>query len=95
MTTTKNVLDNYAENLEARSRLVQNGMDAMVKLLDLPGFDPMERQQIRDDIIGIAMWDAENDQAEIANLIAVANSTAFELETRTAARDRVITMLEL
>lgn len=95
MTTTKKVLDNYAENLEARSRLVENNVDAMIKALGTNELTIMERQQIRDDIVAIALWDAEKDQAEIANLIAVANSTAFELKTRTEARDRVITMLEL
>lgn len=95
MTTTKKILDNYSENLEARSSLVQGIIDAMLIMSASNETAPMDPQTIRDTIATIALWDAENDQKEIENLIAVANSTAFELKTRTAARDRVITMLEL
>ena len=94
MSASRKTIHNHSENRAAREDILQDILDKMTQR-SKQYLDAEDLQTVRDDIAGIALWDAENGQREIANLIAVANSTAFELETRTEARDRVITMLEL
>lgn len=91
----KEMLDRYAKLANNRDEVASASVRMLQKLATEKDLDNYELILIHSYIAELANEDAKLDQAEIANLLAVANSDAFELDTRTAARDRAILMLEL
>jgi len=93
----KDMLLRYSELANNRDIIASVSVEALQKLAENEDglLDQYELAIVHDSIIDATMRDAENDQREIANLIAVANSTEFPEDVRTEASRRAITMLEL
>lgn len=89
------IIARYSELAENRNDIASMSADMLTKIVANVSLTGIEEASVHADIATIAAWDLENDQREIANLIAVANSDAFEMNDRAKARDRVLTMLEL
>lgn len=88
-------LARYSELAENRNNTASESIDAVLKLSLSHELTTAEQAHILDGVAVLALWDEENDQKEIANLIAVANSDHFGEEIRHEAGRRVIIMLEL
>lgn len=89
------LLARYSELKENRNNTASESIDAMLKLSLSHDLSTAEHAHILDGVASLALWDEENDQQEIANLIAVANSDHFGVEIRHEAGRRVIIMLEI
>lgn len=89
------LLARYSELKENRNDTASQSIDAMLKLSLSHELSTAEHAHILDGVASLALWDEENDQAEIANLIAVTNSDHFGVELRREASRRVALMLEL
>ncbi len=93
----KDIIARYSELANNRNEIASASANALTELvtdlrMDLP---TSELAALHADIATVAAWDQENDQREIANLIAVANSDSFDMDYRREAARRVATMLEL
>lgn len=91
----RDALENWVELREARDQVANEGLQSLASLLTASESDVPTSAQIAADIVSLTRWDAENDQSEIANLIAVANSEMFDRDLRDRAARRVVLMLEL
>lgn len=93
----KEILARYAELSNNRNEVASASANAMTKIATTGAGEltMSELAAVHSDIVFMASFDEENDQREIANLIAVANSDLFSDEDRSVARERVVIMLEL
>lgn len=91
----KEILARYAELSNNRNEVASASANALTRIATDGDLTTSELAGVHSDIIFMASYDEENDQREIANLIAVANSDLFSDEDRSVARERVVIMLEL
>lgn len=94
MTTTRENLESFAKGNENRGKFLTTLFDMVLKIAtEVEDADTatLAAQAAAD----IALWDSENEQKEIANLIAVANSDAFGHMDKAEAVNRVRIMLGL
>lgn len=85
----------YSELAENRNETGTRSLDSMLRLSSSEDLLTAERTNILADVATLALWDAENDQKEIANLLTVATSEVIDDKVRAAALERALIMLEL
>ena len=88
-------IDRYSDAAEGRTRIADNHLGELIRLTVEGDLDEAALANAHDSIVGLSLWDAEIDQREVENLIAVANSNMFDEDTRELAIYRVKKMLEL
>lgn len=91
----KEIFARYSELASNREVIASTSIEALMKLATSRELEEVDLSYVHAAILNATLKDEENDQREIANLIAVANSDAFSQDTRATAVDRVIMMLEL
>lgn len=95
----KDMIERYSELSGNRNRIASASIEALTTLAENEDgaiYDGYELAMVHDSLLSGCLRDEEIDQREIANLIAVVNSTeAFSEDTRREAARRVRIMLEL
>ena len=91
------VLNRWSESEAARSRIATASVDALMTLAanEDGQADTFDLAVIHQGILEATHEDAMQDQAEIANLIAIVNSDGFSEHVQSEARRRVKIMLGL
>ena len=91
------MIDKYSENDAARNKIASASVDALMTLAENRDgeLDGYELAIVHDSIVSACSKDADLDQREIANLLTLANSEAFDAHLRREAASRAALMLGL
>lgn len=95
MTTSKDMLEGFAEGNTQRGKLLTELFNTLFDIVMRPGEDPDVVTFAAQGAADIALHDSETEQREVANLIAVANSSLLTVAQRREAERRIAIMLGL